>query len=65
MAGILGIYGLIVAVILNQRIDKENYKYKDGYKHFASGLTCGLSCLVAAISIWITGDAGIDIGKNQ
>ena len=37
MAGILGIYGLIVAVILNSRI-KRPYAVKDGYKHFASGL---------------------------
>ena len=59
MAGILGIYGLIVAVILNQRISKNDYKFRDGYKHFASGLTCGLSCLGAGISIGIAGDAGV------
>ena len=59
MAGILGIYGLIVAVILSQRIQRDNYKMKDGYKHLASGLTCGLSCLGAGISIGIGGDAGV------
>ena len=59
MAGILGIYGLIVAVILNQKISKNDYKFRDGYKHFASGLTCGLSCLGAGISIGIAGDAGV------
>ena len=58
MAGILGIYGLIVAVILNSRI-KRPYTVKDGYKHFASGLVCGMSCLGAGISIGYAGDAGV------
>ena len=58
MAGILGIYGLIVAVILNSRI-KRPYAVKDGYKHFASGLVCGMSCLGAGISIGYAGEAGV------
>ena len=57
MAGILGIYGLIVAVILNQKIN--NYSYKKGYSHLASGLCCGLSSLGAGIAIGIGGDAGV------
>ena len=59
MAGILGIYGLIVSVILSQKISRSNYHTKDGYKHLASGLVCGLSCLGAGISIGIGGDAGV------
>ena len=59
MAGILGIYGLIVAVILNQRIGDNNYTYKNGYAHLASGLCCGLSSLGAGIAIGIGGDAGV------
>ena len=58
MAGILGIYGLIVAVILNQRIT-GTYEAKSGYKHLASGLCCGLSSLGAGIAIGIGGDAGV------
>ena len=57
MAGILGIYGLIVAVILNQKI--SGYSYKKGYSHLASGLCCGLSSLGAGIAIGIGGDAGV------
>ena len=57
LAGILGIYGLIVAVILNQRIG-DDYKYKNGYTYLASGLCCGLSSLGAGIAIGIGGDAG-------
>ena len=58
MAGILGIYGLIVAVILKQSI-KGGYTYFDGWKHLASGLCCGLSSLAAGISIGVAGDAGV------
>ena len=58
MAGILGIYGLIVAVILNQKITGE-YKYQKAYSHLASGLCCGLSSLGAGIAIGIGGDAGV------
>jgi V-type H+-transporting ATPase proteolipid subunit len=46
MAGILGIYGLIVSVILIQKIDPNNYSYYKGFAHLASGLCCGLSSLV-------------------
>ena len=38
MEGILGIYGLIVAVILKQNIKQESYTIFDGWKHLASGL---------------------------
>ena len=58
MAGILGIYGLIVAVLLNQRI-KNDLLYREGYKYFSSGLCCGLSSLGAGIAIGIAGDAGV------
>ncbi len=46
MAGILGIYGLIVSVILIQKIDANGYTYYKGFAHLASGLCCGLSSLV-------------------
>ena len=46
MAGILGIYGMIVAVILGTKIKEEGYSYFLAYKHLAAGLCCGLSSLV-------------------
>ena len=58
MAGILGIYGLIVSVILNQNIKSDKYNLYTGWKHLASGLCCGLSSLGAGIAIGIAGDAG-------
>ena len=44
MAGILGIYGLIVAVILAQKLSGENsyIVVKKGYQYLGSGLCCGL-----------------------
>ena len=59
MAGILGIYGLIVAVILNQNMKSSTYTYYYGWRHLASGLCCGLSSLGAGIAIGIAGDAGV------
>ena len=59
MAGILGIYGLIVSVLLNQGIGGSKYNYKEAYCHLASGLCCGLSSLAAGIAIGIGGDAGV------
>lgn len=59
MAGILGIYGLIVSIILIQKVDNPlQYTYFDGYKHLASGLCCGVSSLAAGIAIGKCGDAG-------
>lgn len=59
MAGILGIYGLIVSIILIQKVDNPTqYTYFDGYKHLASGVCCGLSSLAAGIAIGKCGDAG-------
>ena len=65
MAGILGIYGLIVAVILIQKIPSDinaassGYGYKQGFSQLSSGLCCGLSSLAAGFAIGIAGDAGV------
>ena len=65
MAGILGIYGLIVAVILQGKIG-DDYQLKKGYTHFSSGLCCGLSSLSAGVAIGIGGDAGVRaLGKQD
>ena len=58
MAGILGIYGLIVAVILGQKLTGY-IGYKEGYQYLGSGLCCGLTSLGAGIAIGIGGEAGV------
>ncbi|KAF3454056.1 hypothetical protein FNV43_RR04503 [Rhamnella rubrinervis] len=57
MAGVLGIYGLIVAVISSTGINPnvKSYYLFDGYAHLSSGLACGL----AGMAIRIIGDAGV------
>ena len=65
MAGILGIYGLIVSVILVSKINNTTYTYYQGYKHLSSGLCCGLSSLAAGLAIGIVGDAGVRANAQQ
>lgn len=68
MAGVLGIYGLIIAVIIstgiNQTADKPYYLF-DGYAHLAAGLSCGLAGLAAGMAIGIVGDAGVRANAQQ
>ena len=67
MSGVIGIYGLIVAVILLNGIKtpKEGYTAKDGFKHLAAGLSSGLSGLGSGIAIGITGDIGVRSSGRQ
>lgn len=65
MAGVLGIYGLIVSVIITQAISPpaegtgNTYSTYNGYTHLAAGLCCGLSCLAAGGTIGVLGDVGV------
>uniref|UniRef100_A0A7S3LG63 V-type proton ATPase proteolipid subunit n=2 Tax=Amphora coffeiformis TaxID=265554 RepID=A0A7S3LG63_9STRA len=65
MAGVIGIYGLIVGVILAQSIstptnDRANvYSIYTGMAHLAAGLCTGISGLAAGCCIGIVGDYGI------
>lgn len=56
MAGIIGIYGLIVAVMILQKIDYPDYDKFDGYAHFAAGCCTGLSGLVSGIALGVCGN---------
>jgi len=58
MAGILGVYGIIVAVLLNSKV-KDSKAMKDGYKYLGAGLCCGLSALASGLAIGVAGDAGV------
>ncbi|MCL4130896.1 UNVERIFIED_CONTAM: hypothetical protein GTU68_046532 [Idotea baltica] len=62
MAGILGIYGMIVAVII---VQKKGYTANAAYAHLASGLCCGFSSLAAGLAIGIVGDAGVRANAQQ
>merc|ERR1711862_775677 len=65
MAGVIGIYGLIVAVILAESITKpslereNSYSIYTGMAHLCAGLCCGFSGFAAGGCIGIVGDHGI------
>ena len=65
MAGILGIYGLIISLLIFQKISADSYTYFNGYKHLSSGLCCGVSSLAAGLAIGIVGDAGVRANAQQ
>merc|ERR1712147_404581 len=68
MAGVLGIYGLIVAVLLGSGISGDNaygYASYSGYSALAAGLCCGMAGLSAGIAIGIVGDAGVRANARQ
>merc|ERR1712224_495281 len=62
MAGILGIYGLIVAVIAKAQVSNI---WQKQYALLGAGLCCGLSSLAAGLAIGIVGDAGIRAAAQQ
>ncbi|CAE8688767.1 unnamed protein product [Polarella glacialis] len=65
MAGVLGIYGLITAVIITGKIHAPTYSAYAGYAHLAAGLTVGLSSLAAGMAIGVVGDAGVRANAQQ
>ena len=70
MAGVLGIYGLIIAVIIGSSIKPPTaqgavYTSFAGFAHLSSGLACGLSGMAAGIAIGIVGDAGVRAAAQQ
>ncbi|GIY84485.1 v-type proton ATPase 16 kDa proteolipid subunit [Caerostris extrusa] len=71
MSGIIAIYGLVVAVLIANGINKPStysplgmfifaiYLRFLGFMHFGAGLSVGLSGLAAGCAIGIVGDAGV------
>ena len=61
MAGILGIYGLIVAVIINNNIRTDPFTYSTfaSFLHLGAGMAAGLAALAAGLAIGVVGDAAV------
>jgi len=59
MAGIIAIYGLVVAVLIVSNISKETYNLFRSFMNLGAGLAVGLSGLAAGYAIGIVGDAGV------
>merc|ERR1712004_478224 len=60
MAGIIAIYGVVVAVLIaGQLKPAPEYTLYKGFVHLGAGLAVGLSGLAASYAIGIVGDAGV------
>ena len=59
MAGIIAIYGLVIAILIVGRLSVDHYTLKDGGLHLGAGLAVGLSGMAAGYAIGIVGDAGV------
>ncbi|KAM0725012.1 V-type proton ATPase 16 kDa proteolipid subunit c [Formica fusca] len=60
MAGIIAIYGLVVAVLIAGNLEKvPKYDLYTGFTHLGAGLSVGFSGLAAGFAIGIVGDAGV------
>jgi V-type H+-transporting ATPase 16kDa proteolipid subunit len=58
MAGIIGIYGLVVSVLISSGL-KQNLSLYAGFIQLGAGLSVGLCGLAAGFAIGIVGDAGV------
>ncbi|KAK3576411.1 hypothetical protein CHS0354_026744 [Potamilus streckersoni] len=58
MAGIIAIYGLVVAALIANSINADYTLFKS-FTHLGAGLSVGLSGLAAGFAIGIVGDAGV------
>lgn len=62
MAGIIAIYGLVVAILIVGNIKTPgngSYTLYQGFLHLGAGLAVGFSGLAAGFAIGIVGDAGV------
>jgi len=59
MAGIIGIYGLVVSVLISDGLKQEGYALFTGFIQLGAGLAVGLAGLAAGFAIGIVGDAGV------
>jgi len=60
MAGIIAIYGVVVAVLIAGQLEPApGYTLYKGFVHLGAGLSVGLSGLAAGYAVGIVGDAGV------
>ncbi|KAK3308943.1 V-ATPase proteolipid subunit C-like domain-containing protein [Chaetomium strumarium] len=59
MAGIIGIYGLVVSVLISDSLSQDNYALYTGFIQLGAGLAVGLAGMAAGFAIGIVGDAGV------
>jgi len=66
MAGVLAIYGMIVAVMIMGEMDNKSYTVFQGYAHLAAGIAVGFCSLGSGYAIGLGGDAATRaISQNE
>eukprot|EP00744_Colponema_vietnamica_P016359 GILI01022943.1.p1 GENE.GILI01022943.1~~GILI01022943.1.p1 ORF type:complete len:184 (-),score=48.54 GILI01022943.1:60-581(-) len=65
MAGIVGIYGLIVSIIISTSMKVATYPDASGYIDLGAGLAVGLAGLASGMCIGIVGDSGVRAFASQ
>ena len=66
MAGIIGIYGLVVAMMISSSLSSTRpIPLAASMIHFGAGLAVGLAGLAAGFSVGIVGDAGVRASAQQ
>jgi len=60
MASVIAIYGLVVAVMITQKIEKPPaYTLYKGFSHFSGGLAVGFCGLASGMCVGVLGDWGV------
>ncbi|KAH0788244.1 V-type proton ATPase 16 kDa proteolipid subunit 2 [Histomonas meleagridis] len=59
MAGIIGIYGLVFAIVVLDSIVSTGYHIAKAFAHFSGGICVGFTGLAAGLTIGISGQIGI------
>uniref|UniRef100_A0A6B2LN47 V-type proton ATPase proteolipid subunit n=1 Tax=Arcella intermedia TaxID=1963864 RepID=A0A6B2LN47_9EUKA len=65
MAGMLGIYGLIIAVFIVSTISQNTYSAYKGFAHLWSGGVVGLSCVPVGFCTGICGEYSTYVTGNK
>lgn len=65
MAGIVAIYGLVIAILISYGISTQPTHLATSFTQLGAGLAVGLSGLSAGFSIGIVGDAGVRATAQQ
>ena len=66
MAGVRGIYGLVLAIIIMSGIhpDKDYTQY-NGFMHLGAGLCCGAAQFASGIAVGVVGESGTQAVVRQ
>ena len=56
MAGVRGIYGLVLAIIIMSGIHRQDYTQYNGFMHLGAGLCCGAAQFAGGIAVGVVGE---------